>query len=375
MDEGTFVEWLKHDGDAVRPGDPLFVLESEKAAEPIEALDAGILRIAPDGPQMGAKVKVGEVLAYIAAADEDFRPSRDREGAATPTPLPHGRGSETPATAASPAAPRPHLRHAASPRARRVARELGIDTSTIQGTGAAGRIRERDVRANVPAGRFLPHTPARRQIAARMVAAVTQAAPVTLTTRVDASELIALRDRCQGAGFVPSYTCLLVKVAAMALRQHPLLQAQWRDDGLFIPDAVDIAVAVDTEAGLFAPVLRGADRLSLGELAVQLADLIALARAGRLSAEQMRDATFTVTNLGMFGIDVFTPIIRLPQSAVLGVGRIVREPVVMDDRIEPRPRMTLCLTFDHRVMDGAPAARFLDAVRHAIEQPPRDLSP
>jgi pyruvate dehydrogenase E2 component (dihydrolipoamide acetyltransferase) len=379
MDEGTFVEWLKHDGDTIKPGDPLFVLESEKAAEPVEALDAGILRIAPDGPKVGETVKVGRVLAYIAAAGESVpiaaSPRRDRQGAGqTASPLPDGRGSEKPSYAANPP---PRARHAISPRARRVARELGIDCSTIHGTGAGGRIRERDVRAatwpTLPAsatenGRLLPHTPIRRLIAARMVAGVTQAAPVTLTTRADATELVAMRE-----GLSVSYTGMLVKFAAMLLREHPQLRAQWRKDGLFIPDAIDVAVAVDTEAGLLAPVLRGADQLNVRDVGAQLDGLIALARAGRLSAEQMRDATFTITNLGMFGIDAFTPIIHLPQSAVLGVGRIVREPAVVGDQIVPRSRMTLSLTFDHRVVDGAPAARFLDAVRHAIEQPDRLL--
>src|SRR5439155_596870 len=145
---------------------------------------------------------------------------------------------------------------------------------------------------------------------------------------------------------------------------------QWRDEGLFVPARVDIAVAVDTEAGLLAPVVRGADRLSLLQVAGQMRELVGLARAGRLTADQMRDATFTITNLGMFGIDAFTPIIHLPQCAVLGIGRIVRKPAVVGDRIEPRDFLTMSLTFDHRVVDGAPAARFLAAVRQAIEQPP-----
>jgi pyruvate dehydrogenase E2 component (dihydrolipoamide acetyltransferase) len=168
---------------------------------------------------------------------------------------------------------------------------------------------------------------------------------------------------------VPGYTDLIVKLTAAALRQHPLLKAQWRDDGLWVPDAIHIAVAVDTDAGLLAPVLRDADRQSLSALATRLGELIDLARAGRLGAESMRDATFTVTNLGMFGVDAFTPIIHLPQCAVLGLGRIVREPAVVGEQVAIRDLITLSLTFDHRVVDGAPAARFLDTVRRSIEQP------
>ncbi len=359
MDEGTFVEWLKRDGEAVKPGEPLFVLESEKAAEPVEALDAGILRIAPDGPKMGETVKVGRVLAYIAGPDESI-PVPSAQPQAPPSPR---TSAASPGGSPAPQATR-SSRHAISPRARRAARELGIDPATLHGTGAGGRIRERDVRAGMPAGRIIPHTPIRRLIAARMVAGVTQAAPVTLTTRADAGELVAIRER-----LTVSYTSILVKLTAMVLREHPQLRAQWHDDGLLIPDAINVALAVDSESGLLVPVVRGADRLGLREVAGQLDELIAHARAGRLAAEQMRDATFTITNLGMFNIDAFTPIIHLPQSAVLGVGRIVREPAVVGDRIVPRPMMALSLTFDHRAVDGAPAARFLDAVRRVVEQP------
>jgi len=203
-----------------------------------------------------------------------------------------------------------------------------------------------------------------------MVAGVTQAAPVTLTTKADATQLVAWRSRYPTASSaaVPSYTDLCLKVVAVALRQHPLLQAQWREEGLFVPEAIDIAVAVDTDAGLLAPVVRGADHLPIDEIAKQTRDLITRARAGTLKADEMRGGTFTITNLGMFGIDAFTPIIHLPQCAVLGIGRIVREPAVVDDRVAPRDQMTLSLTFDHRVVDGAPAARFLDTVRRLVEE-------
>jgi pyruvate dehydrogenase E2 component (dihydrolipoamide acetyltransferase) len=220
---------------------------------------------------------------------------------------------------------------------------------------------------------LIPHTSTRRTIAARMVAGVTQAAPVTLTVRANAAEFVKARKHFKEAAaageVVPSYTDLLLKLTAAALRQHPLLQAQWRDDGLFVPERIDIAVAADTEAGLLAPVVRGVDRLSVREVAARSRDLIDRARAGRLGAEEMRGATFTVSNLGGLGIDAFTPIIHLPQSAVLGLGRIAREPVVLGDRVVPGDVTTLSLTFDHRVVDGAPAARFLDALRRLLERP------
>jgi pyruvate dehydrogenase E2 component (dihydrolipoamide acetyltransferase) len=273
-------------------------------------------------------------------------------------------------------------RHAITPRARRTARQHGIDWSTVPGTGRNGRIRERDILAALPAflasaaatvlgGKLIPHTATRRTIAARMVAGVTQAAPVTLFSRVDATNLVNLRGQFRSAWGeeAPSITDLVVKLTASALRQHSLMQAQWREEGLFVPQRIDIAVGVDTESGLLAPVVREVDRLTLRELSARTREQIAQARAGKLSGEQMREATFTVTNLGMFGIDTFTPIIHLPQCAVLGVGRIVREPVVWEGAVVPRERMMLALTFDHRVVDGAPAARFLQTLSGCIEQP------
>jgi pyruvate dehydrogenase E2 component (dihydrolipoamide acetyltransferase) len=374
MDEGVFVEWLKRDGEPVQPGDGLFVLESDKATETIDALDAGLLRLGPTGPKPGDRVKVGQVLAHLAAVGEvlptETRVQKPEVREAVPIPLP-----VPPAEGTSAA---PSRRRAISPRARRVARHMGIDWSALQGSGRNGRIRERDVRtwaATASEGRLIPHMKARLVIAARMVAGVTQAAPVTLTTRADATNLVAWRRQLQAAAtspgaIVPGYTDLIVTLSAAALRQHPLLQAQWRDEGLFVPARIHIAIAVDTEAGLFAPVLRNADRLTVQQIAASSHELISAARTGRLSADQMRDATFTVTNLGMYGVDAFTPIVHLPQSAVLGVGRIVREPAVVGDVVVPRDRLTLSLTFDHRVVDGAPAARFLDTLRQGVEQAP-----
>jgi pyruvate dehydrogenase E2 component (dihydrolipoamide acetyltransferase) len=208
---------------------------------------------------------------------------------------------------------------------------------------------------------------------------VTQAAPVTLTTRADVSNLVNLRRQFRAAAspgdLVPGYADILVVLAAAALRKYPALLAQWREEGLFHPGGVHIAVAVDTDAGLLVPVIRDADRLTLRQAAARGRDLIARARTGQLTGDEMRGATFTVTNLGMYGVDSFSPIVHLPECAVLGLGRIVREPAVVDERIVPRDAMTLSLTFDHRVVDGAPAARFLDALRKSVEHPAPHLMP
>jgi pyruvate dehydrogenase E2 component (dihydrolipoamide acetyltransferase) len=236
-----------------------------------------------------------------------------------------------------------------TPRAKRVARELHVDFSNLAGTGRTGRIRERDVRAATQAagGKLIPHSRIRKAIAARMVAGVAVAAPVTVHTKVDAAKLVAWRERLSPR---PGYSDFILKLAADTLGEHPMLQAQWRDDGLWLPPHTNIALAVDTDAGLLAPVVRNADRLGIEEIAQQTRELAEKARAGTLTADEQRDATFTVTNLGMYGVDEFTPIITLPQCAVLGVGRIADG------------KLTLSLTFDHRVVDGAPAARFLQAL-------------
>ena len=197
-------------------------------------------------------------------------------------------------------------------------------------------------------------------------------APVTLTMRVDATNLVSLRDqfRHAKAALVPAYTDIIAKLAASALCEHPRLNARWEGERLVSSDAVHIGIATDAEEGLFVPVVRDVARQSLAELARTTSDLSERARRRRLSAEEMQGGTFTITNLGAHGVDAFTPIINWPETAILGLGAIRREAVVgADDAIEARWRITLSLTFDHRALDGAPAASFLDALRTRIENP------
>jgi pyruvate dehydrogenase E2 component (dihydrolipoamide acetyltransferase) len=403
MDECVFVEWLKMDGQHVEAGDLLFTLESEKAVQEIEAIDSGILRIPADSPQEGDTVVVGQVLGHLLESDEVA--PLEVEATATVTEL---TSTLTPVSV-NPADKVVRPRHdtvaengnstriAVTPRARRTARQLGVDWSTIEGSGQGGRIRERDIRreasrlgvdATPTAGKTIPFTAVRRAVAQRMLAGVQQTAPVTLNTTADATNLVNLREqfkaeaqaannstRTSQANPCPTYTDLIVKLAAAALEQHPLLVAQWHQQGIFVPNEINIAIAIDTKAGLMAPVIRNVPSKSLRQVAAESQELAELAQAHRLSKEQGQGGTFTVTNLGSLGIDTFTPIINLPQCAVLGIGRIVREPVFRDREIVPRDMMSLSLTFDHRVLDGAPAARFLDTLRNCIEQPVPRLMP
>lgn len=443
MEKGNFVEWLKRDGEMVEQGDMLFVLEGEKASQEIECFDVGILRIPPDAPQAGDEVVVGQLLGYlveegeqapceqpeadvtsaqqVAVADSSATPVEEDPSEATTPPRagpairrlardlnvplstirgtgPSGRittddvhGAAT-SSNGGPKQPPGGLRRsvAITPRARRVARELGVDWRDLQGSGKSGRIREQDIRAaalrqvrpeasvtetaasELP-GQTQPISNMRRTIAERMIAGVTQAAPVTLTTKADATNLVGLREQFKMAAeadsVVPSYTDFLIKLTATALQKFPALCTQWTDNGLVIPDCMDVAVAVDTEDGLLAPVIRGVDALTVRQISAELHSLASRARARSLAVQDLQGGVFTLTNLGAFHIDAFTPILNLPQSGILGVGRIVREPAVFEDRVVPRHRISLSLTFDHRVVDGAPAARFLDWIRCACENP------
>ncbi len=446
MEEGTFTDWLKQDGDQVTEGDELFTLESDKATEAVQALAAGILRIVPGGPRPGETVRVGQVIAYLLQPHEPppFAPAPTMPPTTLSTPPaaaisgtmlqlhPEGHGTSestqrpssamlvpphvpdtltrsVPGTARSatasqaqqesPTGCQPEARSpgrrppASSPRARRVARELGIDWRTLKGSGPAGRVVERDVRRAAAAAPTdvtfnsashsgsrgaVPPTPValsptRRSIAAHMLASVRATAPVTLTATVDATQLKLVREQLR-AGYAagrpsPGYTELLVKLTALVLRRHPALCCRWLNEELQPCAEIDINVAIDTEAGLVAPVLRQADRLSLAELCERLHTLVEDARGRRLRVADMAVGCFTVSNLGMYAVDAFTPIVNYPQVAILGAGRIAPRPAVYEGALCVRQLMTLSLTFDHRAVDGAPAARFLTDLCGAVEQP------
>lgn len=416
MEEGIFGEWLKTPGDAVRAGEMIYVLEGEKAAQEIESFEAGTLWLAPDAPRKGDTVKVGQRIGFLLAAGEIppsvvATPTVSHQQNSTPPSSPQkaatsvdGRGpaarrrareSKIDVASVDTLAParrtlsddiRQSSRAIASPRARRRANELGVRWEEATGTGRNGRIRERDVDAiamrseRKPQNEIAPtalgtHQPAskiRLSIAQRMVAGANQTAPVTLTTKVDASALVAFRAKLKKTSkneIVPSYSDIFVKLVAIALPECPLLNACWHRDGIYTYSAINIAIAVDTLSGLLAPVISDTAALTLESIASQSRQLIEKARAGALSHAELQKGTFTITNLGAFGIDSFTPIINLPQSAILGIGRIVREPVVRENAIMPGEMLTLSLTFDHRVIDGAPAAAWLQRLGQLAQKP------
>jgi pyruvate dehydrogenase E2 component (dihydrolipoamide acetyltransferase) len=308
---------------------------------------------------------------------------------------------------------------------------LGVDWTQLKGSGRTGRIRESDVvaasrsgaahggrsltraaptgkqseprtsvsvspapqslepqvlsavsatpQATVPSAAKPQITPLRRTIAERMLHSQRSTAPVTLNTTVDVSALVQLRRQLKEgspADEVPSFTDLLIRLTAPALALYPALNSQWDGDEIVTPSEINIGVAVDTEAGLLVPVLRDVATLTLRQITARLRDLALRARRRELKTDEMRGGTFTITNLGSFGIDTFTPIINYPECAVLGVGRIVRQPVVdAADKVVVQDRISLSLTFDHRIVDGAPAARFLQQLSRFLENPlPRLIS-
>ena len=438
MEEGIFGEWLKSPGEYVRAGEMIYLLEGEKAAQEIESFESGYLCIPPDAPQPGATVLVGEVIGFLLAEgepspasvhanriDSSPTPSVAADSLHTKSADPLAAGLPSSPRVAGPAARRlarelgidlstvftpdptgrvltddirriatPHDRNQsigknakdpiATPRARRRARELGVDWNLLTGTGRGGRIRERDVvtapltpqvantvadpTPSVP-GHHFPASKLRRVIAQRMMAGVHQAAPVTLTTKVDAQSLVSFRERLKleaSHGIVPSYNDLLIGLAAQSLREFPELNSCWYRDGIYQFEEIHVATAIDTPEGLLAPVVRHADRLTVIAIAEQTKQLIQLARTGQLKQEHLTGGTFTVTNLGMFGVDAFTPILNLPQAAILGIGRIIEEPVVHDGHLAVGLTLTLSLTFDHRVVDGAPAARWMQRLCEKI---------
>ncbi len=405
MTAGTITRWLKQEGDTVEADEAILEIETDKINAEVEAPASG--RLTHVQAQAGDAVKVIGLLAMIAAPEdtdadlaaavEAAKAAAERGTAASQAvattqtirrPPPRSR-PQRPGRPAPPAAAGGRVM--ASPVARRLARELQVDLSTITGTGPRGRIVESDVRAAAEASAAAPAAPAaadttgltakqvipvsgiRRIIGERMSASLRDMAQLTLFTEADAT---ALRDRrttlAQEAADAdsprPTYNDLIVWHLARTLTDHPLLNASMVGEEIHCWEEINIGVAVALDSGLIVPVVRAANTKSLADLAGEAADLVDRARTNRLSPDELLGGTFTITNLGTLDVDGFTPIINPPQAAILGVGRIVPRPVVVAGEIAVRYMVTLSLSFNHRIVDGAPAAQFLQALKQAIEQ-------
>jgi len=365
MKEGTVVQWFKKEGDAVQKGEPIVEVLSEKVTYDVEAPASGILRriLALEG----ANVPVDEAVGIITAPDEQL--------------LEIPAGTEAPTTkieeaAAVPESERERLARAeerfiASPAAKRLAREHGVDLAKVKGTGPEGRIVEEDVK------RFLEETgitPKVRETIALSGIRKTTAERVSLSARTAPHSTITMEADVTGAAKLReelqvSYTDILVKAVAEVLREHPIMNATLEGDQIKVFEDVNVGVAVATEKGLVVPVVHEADKKSLAEIASTVKELVEKARQGKLSRKELTGGTFTVTNLGMYGVDVFIPIINPPEAAILGVGRVTEKPVIVSGEVKAKPVVQLSLSFDHRIVDGAPAAQFLQRVKQLLENP------
>jgi pyruvate dehydrogenase E2 component (dihydrolipoamide acetyltransferase) len=367
-EEGQIVTWFAASGADVREGDLLAEVQVEKLSEEVRSPTAGIVRHLVE---RGGVVEQGAPIAVVEAfaAPRDL-PDGEAEGASEP-----GSGA-VPIGSAAQDAP------TASPAARRVARELGVDLRDVREAGATGRIVEADVRAftesrastagTAPAKAPGPEpaTPMRRAIAGHLLRGLATTAQLTVTAEADVTELRTVLDlRSAQLPRKISYTGAVVRAVALALAKHPRVGAQWTDAGVVRREGADIGVAVALDDGLVTPVIRNADRKTIEAVDSEIVDLGDRARALKLTAQEMDGGSITVTNLGAYGIDAFTPLLNSPQSAILGIGAARERPAVVSGEIVPRSLVVLSLTFDHQILDGAPAAAFLRDVVRALESP------
>ncbi|TGK02229.1 pyruvate dehydrogenase complex dihydrolipoamide acetyltransferase [Leptospira selangorensis] len=431
MSEGVLVKWLKKKGDSVAPGEILAEVETDKAVMEMEAFDSGvILEILA---QEGAKLPVGAPVAIIGKAGEDITSllseAKSRSSASVASP-PASAPASTSAPSPSPSqAPKktetvvssttPKLeeeevsppkespvsrglspsalegRVKASPLAKRLAQESGIDLSKIRGSGPDGRIIKRDIENGISAfsssgispfaGEIvqeekLPISGMRKTIASRLVHSKTHQPHFYLDMEIDADALVHLRENFNsdlkesGEEIKLSINDFIIRASALALLKVPEVNSSWREDHILKHGRVDIGVAVSIEGGLITPYVRNADKRSVLEIGRTVKELASRARERKLKPEEFSDGTFTVSNLGMFGVNRFAAVINEPEAAILAVGNVVSKPVIKNGSIVPGKTLSVCLSCDHRVVDGAVGAGWLEVFRNFLEHPLRLLA-
>ncbi|TGK19195.1 pyruvate dehydrogenase complex dihydrolipoamide acetyltransferase [Leptospira fluminis] len=422
MTEGVLVKWLKKKGDSVAPGESIAEVETDKAVMEMESFDTGILLEIIAGE--GSKLPVGAPVAIIGKSGEDIT-SLLAEAKTRSSSLPKSEVSASPAPTAIPEPPQaapvkseppqiseteeedsarpvsspqrglatPALegRIKASPLAKQIAKETGIDLARIQGSGPDGRILKRDVEANQVVRTNLSPSAAplreekqqisgmRKTIANRLVHSKTHQPHFYLDIELDAEPLVKLREnlnadlKAAGEETKVSLNDFVIKASAFALLQVPEVNSSWREDHILRHGRVDVGVAVSIEGGLITPYIRNADLSSVLEIGKRVKELASRARERKLKPEEYSDGTFTVSNLGMFGIDRFAAVINEPEAAILAVGNAVPKPVLKFGAIVPGITLSVCLSCDHRVVDGAVGARWLQVFRELVEHPLRLL--
>jgi pyruvate dehydrogenase E2 component (dihydrolipoamide acetyltransferase) len=395
MESGTIVRWLKSEGERVERGEPLYELDTEKVTQEVEADASGVLLKILAGE--GDEIEVGRAIAVIGEEGEKVEVAAAPEPIASadePAPEPAAEEDalpEAPAPEPSPSADGGRVK--ASPLARRIARERGIDLAAITGTGPEGRIVAEDVEraehapraatapaapgaaaAPVPVGEVevVPLKGIRKAIARRMTEAW-EAPAFQIAVTADMTAAIRLREalvaRVAEGETRPTYSDILTKVCAVALMRHRAVNALFAGEEIYLQPTANVGIAVAVENGLLVPVLRSCETKTIPQLAAERADIVARTRAGNLRQEDLEGGTFTISNLGMYGVDRFVAVLNPPQAAILAVGAIEERAVVRDGALVARPVMELTLTCDHRSVDGASAAEFLHTVKQFLEEP------
>jgi pyruvate dehydrogenase E2 component (dihydrolipoamide acetyltransferase) len=376
MESGTIIKWLKSEGDSVEKGEPLYELDTDKVTQEVEADASGVLlKIAV---QEG-EVEVGKTIAVIGEAGEKVEAPKEpetpkAEPAPKQEPVADVREIREPA--------RTDGRVKASPLARRIARERGLDLAQVRGTGPEGRVVAEDVEraatgAPAPAAAVVraevetrPLSSMRRTIARRLTEAW-QIPVFHLFVSVDMTRALSLRERLVElhSDVRPTISDLLTKVCAAALMRHRDVNASYTDEGIQIHPSANVGLAVAVPDGLIVPVIDECERKSIAEIAAARAELVERARNGKLKQSDLDGGTFTISNLGMFGVERFTAVINPPQAAILAVGAVQEKPVAVDGQVVVRPQMDLMLTCDHRALNGAVGADFLGSVKAFLEEP------
>lgn len=386
--EVTLVAWHKQDGEYVEEGDILCDIESDKATVELPAESSGVLKIIA---QEGSDLEIGALIATLEEGAGSAKPKEDK-----PTSAPTASPPPTPAAAEK------IVQHA-SPAAGKILAEKGLEASSITGTGKDGRITKADALSASAAPQATSSTPAissepamqpvklsgsgisrdidrqkmtrlRKTIASRLTEAKNSTAMLTTFNEVDMKPCMDLRSKYQDEfvkkhGIKLGFMSLFTKACCIAMKNHPLVNAQIDGDDLLVPDYVDMGIAVSSDKGLVVPVLRNAESMSLAQIEMEIKRLATKARDGKITIDEMTGGTFTITNGGIFGSMLSTPILNIPQSGILGMHNIVERPWVVDGKIEIRPIMYVALSYDHRVIDGKDSVGFLKTVKELLEDP------
>jgi pyruvate dehydrogenase E2 component (dihydrolipoamide acetyltransferase) len=368
MIKGKVEKWLKDKGEEVKEGEPVAEVESEKITSTISSPASGRLHIlVEEGQEVAVGAPLGMVLEGDEAPPEISKPKIEVEAPAVKEIAPVIKEEPKPLVKASPAA-------------KTLAKMYGLDLSQVKGTGPEGRISREDVEKIIEelalprVSKVVQLKEIRKKIADRLSRSYNEALHTTVTMEADMSRIVELREKLlpevqRSVGARLTYTAFLVKAVALALKEHPMLNSMLAGDEIRIFDDINVGVATAVEDGLLVPVLRNADRKTLAEIALEVERLAEKARKGELSGKELAGGTFTISNLGMYGVDIFIPIINPPECAILGIGKISKKPVVVNDRFEIRSTISLSLSFDHRIIDGAIAAKFLQTLKDKLENP------